>query len=92
MMAQHRLVPALQMLLENPLLLVGAQQADILIATLNHHFCQLKHGGDVIDADIHINRIGAHRPHLHHRNRGVFQPVTNGVGVLNAEQNRGGDI
>ncbi|SAG88541.1 Uncharacterised protein [Enterobacter cloacae] len=72
MVAQHRLVPALQMLLKNPLLLVSAQQADILVAALNHHFGKFIHGGDVINPDIHINRIGTHCTHFHHRDRGVF--------------------
>ena len=80
------------MLLENPLLLVGAQQANILVAALNHHFRELIHGRYVINPDIHINRVGAHGAHLHHWNRGVFQPVANGVGMFNAEQDSGGNI
>ena len=92
MVAKHGFIPALQMLLENPLLLVGAQQANVLIAALNDHLRELKHGRHVINPDVHINRIGAHGAHLHHRNRGVFQPVANGVGMFNAEQNRCGDI
>ncbi|SAJ31143.1 Uncharacterised protein [Enterobacter cloacae] len=80
------------MLLKNPLLLVSAQQADILVATLNHHLGKFIHGGDVINPDIHINRIGTHCTHFHHRDRGVFQPVAYGIGVLDAEQYRRGDI
>jgi hypothetical protein len=53
MVAKHRFVPALQVLLENPLLLVGTQQANILIATLDHHLSEFIHRRDVINPDIH---------------------------------------
>ena len=92
MVAQHRLIPALQMLLENPLLLIGAQQSDVLIAALNHQFGEFVHRRDVVDSNIHIQRIGAHRPHFHHRYRGVFQPVADGIRVFRAEQNGGRNV
>lgn len=92
MMAQHGLVPPLQMLLKNPLFLIGAQQTDILIAAVNEHLRQLEHRRYVINADIHVDRIGAHRSHFHHRNRGVLQPVAYGIAMFNAKQNGGGDI
>ena len=92
MMAQHGFIPPLQMLLKNPLFLIGAQQTDILIAAVDKHLRQLEHRRYVINANIHVDRIGAHCAHLHHRNRGVLQPVAYGIAVFNAKQNGGGDV
>ncbi|MNY72506.1 hypothetical protein D3C86_2110820 [compost metagenome] len=56
------------MLLENPLLLIGAQQTNVLISPLNDQLGYLVHRGNVINSNVHIKRIGAHRTHFHHWN------------------------
>lgn len=88
MVAQQRLVPALQVLLEDPLFLIGAQQPDVLVAAGDNRLRQLIHGRHVVDADAHVDRIGAHGADLHHRNVGGDERVAGVLRMLDAEQHR----